>query len=1109
MFKSNDFADFSVELRDTVDWKPAVIRDLDFLSDASALGVEPVNGLVAIGTKEGKILVFGSRPTGKIVNVPRSTPCKFVQIASLVFRLLCVDEAGDLHVWDLGELGPPKRLTTYSVREPVQCLTISPNHSHAFLALQSGKIVAYDTLCLRKSPYEIPNVWNMVESYVKDSLPMSSPASSPFAIDIVVHPRDLNLLFIAYSGGVVLYDINDRKPVRHYVLLLPPGAPGGTGYSDKSILQPRCPPVSCMSVHASGHLFVIGYEDGCFAFWSTDDGERPLCVRTLDNADAGVPDAEKLDNLISNGDGTKEFSREPIFKLSWSCFGSMSDPWGKSCLTILGGQPGENANSVAVLAIDAFNFAAPTTSQGNHAVHPEIRASLVKALSNTEVQYYGTTGVPHDFLLIPRSTPQGGGAFDPVAMVVLYEIPDGSRTVQAFEFPPPLFSTSPPSAPAAASPSQSGNEMSSAADDLEETLEALRIDEEPANLPLPSSLWVGNLAINDGDIVKLEQDAYDPISHGGNSFQSRSFGRGGIAWVDYSGEHQASEVRWTSQQPHRLLVTHHRDRKIRFQDISPQLLLGSPKEPLKTAFPSPLEHLTIDVPKLLWETCIMSHKRPIRADSEEIQSVQMTSESVECVITMKSGHTIIYRFSERERRTREPSRSADELVSLVHVAAERNCFQPMLLVDNTWGAVTACELSNIGFLAIAYSSGALLVVNMRDYSIMLRHGTETKQPRQSFHLHLHKDDEASRIQSVRWFVCAMDGDPVRRLRLVASRWNGTTHIFTANQVSGKWTIDDAETKKAEGVDQPLPRGLYVFESGTGYGCLATTYNMRRGLGSAAPSTEASKEGAHCFWLSVGRKGCRCVVNFAGSRVAKVDWGRGRNVECVEVVSRKGGTALVAIMDTKEVQIYSIPALVPMHKFQLLKQPLSVICLDDTGDYVDWVFDDTRGMTVSRITMGTLFAMRRVFDEPVVDFASNRKQAGAVPPPIPLGPASLLGSFFNFKKSVSGDQVDALLAGPKRPLEGDAQTTTAAVNGQWQAQMQTRASAIAAQASQAGNEIYSNLAAALNERGESLGNLNDNLQSISDGASRMASSAKRIAAEQSAKAWFRFGRGTGE
>jgi len=341
------------------------------------------------------------------------------------------------------------------------------------------------------------------------------------------------------------------------------------------------------------------------------------------------------------------------------------------------------------------------------------------------------------------------------------------------------------------------------------------------------------------------------------------------------------------------------------------------------------------------------------------------------------------------------------------------------------------------------------------------------------------------------------------VRLVASRWNGSTNIFTLNQVHGTWTADDSQSKKVEGVDQPLPHGSYVFESGTGYSCLATNYNMRRALNTAAPSTDASKDSAHCFWLTAGRKGCRCVVNFSGSKVGKVDWGRGKNIECVEVVSRKGGTALVAIMDTKEVQIYSVPYLIPMHKFQLVKQPSSIICLDDTGDYVDWVFDEKQ-MTVSKMTMGTLFAMRRVFDEPVVDFASNRKQAPGVPQPIPLGPASLLGSLFNFKKSISGDQIDALLAGPKRPLEGGAESTSAAVNGQWQAQMQTRAAAIAAQASQAGNEIYNNLAIALNERGERLGNMDEHFQSISEGAQRMASSAKKLAAEQSAKAWFRFG-----
>lgn len=45
----NAFADFSYDLRDRRDWKIATIREAEFLSDISALAVEPVTGLVAIG----------------------------------------------------------------------------------------------------------------------------------------------------------------------------------------------------------------------------------------------------------------------------------------------------------------------------------------------------------------------------------------------------------------------------------------------------------------------------------------------------------------------------------------------------------------------------------------------------------------------------------------------------------------------------------------------------------------------------------------------------------------------------------------------------------------------------------------------------------------------------------------------------------------------------------------------------------------------------------------------------------------------------------------------------------------------------------------------------
>lgn len=70
-------------------------------------------------------------------------------------------------------------------------------------------------------------------------------------------------------------------------------------------------------------------------------------------------------------------------------------------------------------------------------------------------------------------------------------------------------------------------------------------------------------------------------------------------------------------------------------------------------------------------------------------------------------------------------------------------------------------------------------------------------------------------------------------------------------------------------------------------------------------------------------------------------------------------------------------------------------------------------TVIKATLGTLFAIRRVYDEPVVDFASGRKQVPAIPASVPLGPQSILGSWFrmNLNTSVSGDQIDALRKSP--------------------------------------------------------------------------------------------------
>ena len=43
------YNDFSYDLRDRRDWKVATIREVEYLSNITALAVEPVNGFVAVG----------------------------------------------------------------------------------------------------------------------------------------------------------------------------------------------------------------------------------------------------------------------------------------------------------------------------------------------------------------------------------------------------------------------------------------------------------------------------------------------------------------------------------------------------------------------------------------------------------------------------------------------------------------------------------------------------------------------------------------------------------------------------------------------------------------------------------------------------------------------------------------------------------------------------------------------------------------------------------------------------------------------------------------------------------------------------------------------------
>ena len=93
------------------------------------------------------------------------------------------------------------------------------NQCQVFLAMHNGDVKTYDLACLRKSKYNMPNMWKLYQGmiaktgapiltspspYVYLNMPcvLSNTTLSSTSVETVIHPRNLNLVFVAYAGSL-------------------------------------------------------------------------------------------------------------------------------------------------------------------------------------------------------------------------------------------------------------------------------------------------------------------------------------------------------------------------------------------------------------------------------------------------------------------------------------------------------------------------------------------------------------------------------------------------------------------------------------------------------------------------------------------------------------------------------------------------------------------------------------------------------------------------------------------------------------------------------------------------------------------------------------------
>lgn len=1068
-------ADLSTGQRDPDDWEIGRLRTVDYLLDPRVLTYEPTLSLLAVGTASGLICVVGGPGVESSVQTPEGSSVKILQLAASTDKLVAVDERDQLYIWNLKDLTEPPKSTKFD--HAINAVMLSPSHTHVFLALQSGEIRTYDLLCLKKSPYVIPNLWNMFQAKIASSVvdPMHAMPGCNIPIDLVAHPRDLNLIFVAFGGGVVLYDLSSRNILRVYELVIPAGAPGGGGYHQSEVLTHRWPSVTSVAIHPAGHFFAVGYTDGCIAFWAVEDEDQPLMVRTSTNLDVNVINGEELEKFLQNEGrseekGTNLSERQPIYRVAWCGFPNSSDPrGGATAFVFLGGDRNNDPCRLTVHTMPALNCPEPPAPSGsNTGLHASIRKAMRLSVIPLETTYYLSSGPVYDFVIFPKSSPHFSGCWDPIAILSLTTASD-LRMVEARQFLAPKMISPRPGTDA-----QNNSEHSDVVHNLSATLKDMALSgEEPLPMHIPSKLYSGLGGVYCAQLLTLERSMHGVLV--GQQLVSGDADLpivGGSAWID---DKRLSELRLSRSHPRRILITCHRDLTVRFHDASPQLLISSSTSPLQKNFPFAIHDLTIDLSCLLLST------------APEVATVQLAPESLECVVLLKSGDLLVYQLNTTQVNPPIEIDGNKEFVLLGNVTSRPGMrYHPFLMLPRGNVSLTCCALSDIGFIGVGYIDGSIAVIDLRGPSLL----RPQRQKRQSKLLVRNQDTDP--VVSLTWTVSAVSIDAQLAVRLIAIHESGNTQVFKIIRDPESSSYNFAQdVSRVEGLPNVMQGGSFVIDSQKG-----TTWRADRSRFAASLQSGDSNP-ARCLWVTASAKGARCMLDISGERISKVEWNSKKNkVEHVQVIEKNNSHVLVAFNDKPEAMVYSLPYLEHLHTFSLAKICEKIVSVDETGDFIASRRHESG--VLEQIIFGTLFKTRRVYDHPIVNLTSFHREIPPYPQPVSIGPSSLLGSWFRFGKPImTGEQLDALLAGPDRPIipPDSVQTSQDTTTGHGLDVTQT--------IENARSGVYNRLNDALAERGEILGNIEQRIDSLQQGSKDMVAQAKRLATEQSARRWFGF------
>lgn len=267
--------------------------------------------------------------------------------------------------------------------------------------------------------------------------------------------------FVAHAGGIALYNLSEQQVLRTYEYIVLPGAPGGHNDQTETAFLERRPGCMCLAWRPDAKLFAAGYDDGTIAFWSIEDGDKPVMARTLSMEDVNLATSSSLfaDDPGASDSSSSGQIREPIFKMTWSAFSDNTTLFDRFSTP----RPAEGTSSPAHKAPDGTILTVlggllPSDPKGLHTLHlpPYVAPSIISGSGTVQARDAFRTSVrpmysnvlpthtpPEDFLLFTPD-PYYGHARDPYAVLLLTSpdrdlpkiAPHTERGFAAYPFPP-------------------------------------------------------------------------------------------------------------------------------------------------------------------------------------------------------------------------------------------------------------------------------------------------------------------------------------------------------------------------------------------------------------------------------------------------------------------------------------------------------------------------------------------------------------------------------------------------------------------------------------------------------------------------------------------------